>query len=113
MRTFRQRGGGLRQRPVAVGIGGDRAHQRGTVVDTHRRIGFGGTAQRWSGVVGRVIARHRPGNAAHVVYNRADDRRGWRGGIHVDHIPGGRCAGVARRIGGSERQAVLTIAERR
>ena len=113
MRALRQRGGGLWQGPVAAAIGGDRAHQRDAVVDPNRGIRFGGSAQRWTGVVSRVRTGHGPGDAADIINDRTDDRRGWREGIDVNDIFGGGGAGVAHRIGGGEGQRVRAVAQRR
>ena len=66
MRALRQRGG-LRQGPVAAAVGGHRAHQRNAIVDPHRGIRFGCSAQRWARVVGRIRTGHRAGNAADVI----------------------------------------------
>ncbi len=104
-------GRGRCEGPVARGIGGGGAEQRGAVEDADGAVGFGGAGQRRRGVVGAAASRDGPRDGGDSVGDGGDDRCGRGGGVHRQ----GECqaggADIACRVGGRGGQAVAAVGQ--
>ena len=109
-RTQRRR---RREAPGPGTIRRCRADRGAIVVDGNRRVCFGArTRQRRGSVIGEAATQYRPENCPDIVNDIADRWHGGRGRIDGDDIGTRLRAGVARRVGRRNGEAMCPRAQR-
>ena len=112
IQTVCQRGR-RRKAPVPRVVRQRGANRRAVIVNRDGAVYRRGTGERWQVVIAQIAAGKRAGLCADVILHAQQYWRGRYGGLYIDDERRGRAAGVACRIGGGQRQAVLAHLQRR